>query len=273
MTTERAAPLKLLVMADLHLRAERPLHGIDPATSVTRALAHARRHHPDAAALLLLGDLVHDGTEADYRRLAALLQDLPWPVHFLLGNHDGRAAFRTVFPEAPVDGAGFVQSVQPLGRHRLILLDSLEDPARLPRRHAGRLGPERLAFLAAALDEADRAGARLLVFVHHPAAAIGIAGIDAIGLVDADAFLATLAPHRARIDHLFFGHVHRATTGTVSGLPFTTPASTTMQLPFQPPARGPAHDPQLPAGYVVALLPAVSGAPLVLHHEMLLPAG
>ncbi len=272
MTDEPALPLKLLVMADVHLRAHRPLHGIDPASRLAHALTHARRHHPDAAALVLLGDLVHDGTEADYRRLAALLQDLPWPVHFLLGNHDDRTAFRTVFPEAPVDGAGFVQTAFPLGRHRLILLDSLEDPARLPRRHAGRLGSERLSFLSAGLEEAERAGARVLVFVHHPAVAIGIAEIDAIGLVDADAFLATLAPHRDRIDQLFFGHVHRVTAGSAAGLPFTTLASTTMQLPFHPPAGGPAHDPRLPAGYAVVLLPAADRAQPVIHHEMLPPA-
>ena len=50
--------------------------------------------------LLATGDLVEDGfDDTSYERLRAILADLPFRVHFALGNHDSRGDFLAWFPE------------------------------------------------------------------------------------------------------------------------------------------------------------------------------
>ena len=59
--------------------------------------------------VLATGDLTEAGTPASYRDLRGILDALPMPVHFAMGNHDDRANFRAVFPQAKFDNNGFVQ--------------------------------------------------------------------------------------------------------------------------------------------------------------------
>jgi hypothetical protein len=54
--------------------------------------------------------------------------------------------------------------------------------------------------------------------------------MDAIGLRDAEAFARVLAPHRQRVRHLFFGHVHRPISGSWLGVPFSTVRATNHQV-------------------------------------------
>ena len=57
--------------------------------------------------LLATGDLVDRGDIDSYRRVAAALSRCPFPVHYMLGNHDDRANFARVFPDTPMPD-GFV---------------------------------------------------------------------------------------------------------------------------------------------------------------------
>src|SRR3974390_3242951 len=97
----------------------------EPNTQRLRAtlgaiFADGRR--PDA--LLVTGDL-SEGKVASYQRLRSILADLPVPAHVALGNHDDRAAYRSVFPEA-ADADGFVQYAVEDLPVRLLVLDTLQ---------------------------------------------------------------------------------------------------------------------------------------------------
>ncbi|WP_368417252.1 metallophosphoesterase [Falsiroseomonas sp.] len=184
------------------------------------------RHGPGSAApaafAVVTGDLTHHGEPAAYRRLAAILEGLPFPVHLLIGNHDDRAAFSAAFPAAPRDGTGFVQQALPTPAGLFVMLDTQE-----PGTHAGRLCQARLDWLAATL--AGSAG-DVLLFLHHPPFTAGIAGMDKIKLVDADALWAVLAPHAARLRHIFHGHLHRPLAGSWKGIPFSSLRGTAHQV-------------------------------------------
>ncbi len=209
---------KLLVISDIHIcQPGETIIGLDPMARFRLVLDAACTAHPDAKALILLGDLTHRGLPDEYAALATVLRDVPIPIIPMLGNHDRRAAFLAAFPDAPRTGAGHVQGMMDLPRHRVITLDSLDGPPYPAGHHMGRLCPDRRAFLSAAL-----AGARdrtALVFVHHPPFATGIAGMDAINLADGDIFLDQLAAHGAV--HLFCGHVHRTMSGSSRGVPWS----------------------------------------------------
>jgi 3',5'-cyclic AMP phosphodiesterase CpdA len=212
--------LTFLQLTDLHLvNPGSLLYGIDPLARLEAAVSDiAARHGPDsacpAAFLVVTGDMTHDGDDAIYRALAAALARLPFPVHPMVGNHDSRALLRAAFPGLPADPQGFVQYAFDTPAGRFILLDTLA-----PGAAHGELCARRLAALDAELSGSS---APVFLFLHHPPLAVGLEPMDRLRLRQADALLAVLAPHRARVRHLFFGHVHRPVSGSWHGMPFST---------------------------------------------------
>lgn len=231
MAEAAAAPLAFVHLTDLHLvpPGAPPLYGLDPAVRLRAAVESiALRHGPGgpapAAFAVATGDLTHEGQPEAYALLREVLGGLPIPYHLLLGNHDERDAFRDAFPGAPLDADGFVQQVVDTPAGRFLMLDTKE-----PGTHAGRLCPARLGWLADRLEE-DGAAAPVFLFMHHPPAASGIAGMDLIPLLDAAALWEMLAPHRTRVRHLFHGHLHRPFSGSWRGIPFSSLRGTSHQV-------------------------------------------
>lgn len=117
--------------------------------------------------LLATGDLVEDGfDDVSYERLRAILTDLPFPVHFALGNHDSRGDFLAWFPEAEtVDG--FLQYTIEDHPVRILVLDTLEEG-----RHGGAFCATRAAWLRDRLaEQPDRP---TIVALHHPPIETGL---------------------------------------------------------------------------------------------------
>jgi 3',5'-cyclic AMP phosphodiesterase CpdA len=203
--------MKLVVFSDPHMTCDRQIHGRSPADWLTRAVRHAARHHADAAACVILGDLTDGGGRDEYLALKEGLAGLPLDCRPMLGNHDDRGNFLDVFREVAPDANGFVQSAFDAGAFRCILLDTLS-----PGEGAGSLDGRRLEWLAATLSAS---AGPCLVFLHHPPILTGTAAFDGIGLKERSALAAVIAAHRDRIAGLFFGHCHMAVAGTVAGVP------------------------------------------------------
>jgi len=219
---------KLLVLTDLHITPEsETIIGLDPAARLRKVLEHAAAHHADADRLILTGDLTNSGTAIEYDRLARNLQTLPWPVTYLLGNHDRRAGFCQRFPEAAVDADGFVQTVVDLPEALLICLDTLDEGGE--PKQSGFLCDTRLDWLKSALTgAADR---DVIVFLHHPPFLTGFGGMDSIGLRNRSELLAMLNAH-GRVRLIVAGHIHRTITGNAEGIPAVTFKSPCHQMPM-----------------------------------------
>ena len=185
---------------------------LDRIVRALRALA------PRPDLVFATGDLTEHGDIASYRRLRDDLAGLPFPVHYALGNHDDRAAFRAVFAEAPATD-GFVHYAVDAGPLRCLVLDTLDEG-----RQGGGFCETRAAWLADRLDEApDRP---TLILLHHPPAAIGIAWMDPAPDEPWIARLGeTLARHR-RIVGLVCGHVHRPAMMAWRGIPLVVAPAT-----------------------------------------------
>lgn len=253
--------MKLLLLSDLHITDHgETIIGLDPARRLAETLAAMVRDHADADRLILLGDLTHRGSPAQYDRLKSLLAEVPWPITILPGNHDRRAPLRAAFPAAPVTSEGHLQSVLDTPRHRLITLDTLDEAA--ADKHSGHLCDARLAWLDAAL-ETDRP---MVVFAHHHPVPAGFDGIDGIALRNGPALLSRLGAARARL--LICGHIHRSITLTGDHPPVAVLKSTCHQMPL---ALGPgssALSVDEPAAYGLLLL---HKAGEVLHAQDILP--
>lgn len=203
--------MKLIQFSDIHLTIPpKTLYQCDPNANFAAGLAHCLERHGDADALVISGDLTEHGEVETYQRLRALLDDLPMPVALTIGNHDLRENFAKVFPEH-LDPAGFAQSVFALPEGTGIVIDTLQSGA-----HHGMLCETRLAWLSDALANAKPP---VFLFMHHHPLPVHLADIDRVMLGNADAFGDMIAAHRIRIAHIFFGHIHLPTCGSVRGVP------------------------------------------------------
>lgn len=208
---------KLVVLTDTHfVPAGRRLYGLDPRARLDAAVAAVNRDHADAALVLIAGDLAHRGEPGAYAALAEALAPLVPPVVLMLGNHDRRAPFRAVFPDADDDGAGFVAGLRVHAAFTLVTLDTLDEDGPT---HAGRLCARRLDGLARALGEAP-ADRPLLLAQHHPACDLGIPSMDRIRLAHPEAEWDVFACAGRRPDLMLHGHVHRPVAGLWRGIPF-----------------------------------------------------
>jgi len=184
----------------------------------------------DTDLVIFCGDLTDKGDVVSYKMLKSRLNDLNMPYKLLLGNHDNRENFLTVFGEEQVDENGFVQQVIDLGTMRLILLDTLNGPPyEYPISHMGKLCEMRLAWLDGQLASADEKDC--VIFMHHPPHNTGFVAMDTIKLIDGEDFYEVVKKHN-NVSQLICGHVHRTISGHHKGIPFAVFKSTVGQMPM-----------------------------------------
>lgn len=206
--------MKFIHLTDTHvIGGGRCLYGADPARRLALAVDSINAEHGDADFVIVTGDLTHWGDPAAYEAFKAQITRLRCPVHLMVGNHDKTDALAKLFPAVPRDPHGFVQFSFDTGLGRAICLDTTVDGT-----HAGGYCSDRLSWLADQLGDTD---GPVLLFMHHPPFKTGISAMDEIMMRDAGPFYNVLAPHKSRIRHLFFGHVHRAIFGNWRGISFS----------------------------------------------------
>lgn len=205
---------KFIHLTDCHVvGSDAILYGMNPRERLRQAVASINSEHGDAEFAVVSGDLTHWGDEDAYQAFSELIKQLSMPYVLMMGNHDKTEAFTKYFSDVPRDHSGFVQSIRDTEFGRCLFLDTS-----LTGTHAGSYCLQRIDWLEEQLDATDRP---LLIFMHHPPFPVGIKGMDAIMLQEAETFHAALAPHKHRIRHLFFGHIHRPIFGNWRGISFS----------------------------------------------------
>jgi 3',5'-cyclic-AMP phosphodiesterase len=135
-----------------------------------------------------------------------------------------------------------VGGVRVLGRWAVVMLATWDAGA---EDGEGRLGDEELQRLEAAL-EAHRER-HVLVCLHHPPMPMEAAGLDALGLGDADRFMALVDRH-PQVRAVVWGHAHQALDVFRGGVRYLCTPATCMQ--FKPRDPGFVIDDR-PPGYRV----------------------
>ncbi|NRB03285.1 MAG: metallophosphoesterase [Rhodobacteraceae bacterium] len=221
---------KLIWMTDPHFQNTGTIDGLDPRLRLKAAITHANAHYPDAEFALLTGDLVGDDIDGDYTALAGYLESSALPIHPMMGNNDDRAGFRARL-SLPQDAMpDFVQFALDTAEGRILCLDTHKVGSA-----AGQFCDARMDWLEGQLTDAG--DTPVYIFMHHPPMSLGLPKQDEIMLDEGAAFLDLLTAH-ASVKHLFMGHVHRPTCGSIRGIPFATLGA----LSFQAPAPRPAWD-------------------------------
>ena len=253
--------MKIIHLTDTHLvEPGFLLYGLDPAMRLKQAIESINALHADADQVIITGDLTHWGELASYHVLNECLSSLIPRHTLLLGNHDNRELFRTVFPHALADRFGFVQGCMETDQGVFMFLDTNQ-----PGTHVGWYCEQRFEWLEQQL--AHYSNQNKFLFMHHPPFLIGLEPMDRISLLQKERFLTTVEQHRRSIRHLFFGHVHRPISGNWQGISFSTLRGTNHQVWLDFAETGEIPGSHEPPAYAVVLLDSQS---VVVHtHDYL----
>ena len=213
-------------ISDLHIRAPGQLayRRVDTAPCLERCVAQLAHMTPRPDLVLATGDLVDVGLPEEYRHLRALLAPLPMPVYLIPGNHDRREPILAEFadhPYLPRQGT-FLHYVIEGHPVRLIGLDTL-----VVGQGGGHMCDERLAWLAARLEEAPRRPT--MIFMHHAPFHTGIEHMDRLGLEGAEAMGGLIERH-PQVERVVCGHLHRPISMRWHGTLVMTSPSTAHQV-------------------------------------------
>ncbi|MEM6932055.1 MAG: phosphodiesterase [Pseudomonadota bacterium] len=203
--------MKIVHISDTHLvKSEHDELIGETVSSFQAALDDIVLRHQDAELLVVTGDLVNDGSLGGYEILRECIKKLPMPVELILGNHDDRENFLSVFQRRRSEN-GFVKSMRQLSIGRALLLDTHQ-----PGSHSGALCDKRLAWLEAQLT-ADPGP--FWIFMHHNPIPTHLPQMDRIMLHAPDHFGDIIADHRDHIAFIFHGHLHLPMSGSLYGVP------------------------------------------------------
>ncbi len=234
-TTTLAAPLRVIQITDLHLKAQpgSRICGVDVDAGLNAVLARIQDKHPGADFMLATGDLVGDEPEA-YARLRQILEPLGLPVYCLPGNHDFPAAMSWALRD------GYVRRERHIvaGGWQLILLDSS-----FPGTPDGHLAYGELALLDTLL--ATGPDLHTVVCLHHNPVPSQTSWLDTMMVGNHAAFFGVLDryPH---VRAVIWGHIHAEFSAQRNGVELLAAPATCVQ--FKPRVPEPQVD-DLPPGY------------------------
>ncbi|EXJ14394.1 3',5'-cyclic-AMP phosphodiesterase [Imhoffiella purpurea] len=211
--------MRIIQLTDLHLFADPQgsLLGITTRNSFEAVLEMALEQSPDARAMVITGDLVHDDSPASYRYLRDTLRQTGLPCFCTAGNHD---------PQNLMDEHLGGYGVGPFALRRLdgwnlIFLDSNVNGS-----DGGHLAPEHIAQLENLLDDD---GAPTLLFMHHHPIPVGSVWMDTMGIDNGDRLIALCNGH-PQIKGILFGHIHQCFERDLGGYQVLGSPSTCIQF-------------------------------------------
>lgn len=158
---------------------------------------------------LATGDLTEHGTIPSYRTLKTVFDALPFPVWPILGNHDVRENFYSVFGSLPRTQDGYLHYAFDDGPLRFVMLDTLEEGL-----HGGSFDAGRAAWLDATLAASDRP---TIVALHHPPLESGNAWMTEDPRADWIETLHAVVARHSHVVRLLSGHLHRGMTTGFAG--------------------------------------------------------
>lgn len=214
-------PVLLAQITDLHIGGNE--NGVDPVPRLEAVVEAIRALPNEVDAVLVSGDLTHDGGPEEFRAVRELLQRLEVPLHVLPGNHDDRALVREEFGLPGVGHEPVNYSVD-VGELRLVVFDSV-----VPGQDCGRYDSPWVPWLDSELRaQPDRP---TLLAMHHPPMATAVQEWDGINLEPGQReVLADLVARHPQLRAIVGGHLHRTAASALAGCPVISAPSTYLQV-------------------------------------------
>jgi len=243
-------PVKWIHLTDTHLIDGPELFGLNPASRLQVAVDSINKNFSDADLCMVSGDLTHFGERRAFKNFKKIMDQMAIPWYPMLGNHDDRGHFSSVFKEFVSPQNGFVNFTINTTQGRIIALDTLA-----PKTASGVLCRTRLTWLEHELAAARDAGDAVYIFMHHAPIDVGVDAMDAIKLENVEDFADVVQQYEC-IRHIFFGHLHRPCHGSWRGIPFSTVYGTAHQTALKLESGTPLYSSHEDPAYAVILINA-----------------
>jgi Icc protein len=218
-------------ISDSHIALDVP-DAVRRMSDLALTIADINRLDPAPDAIVHTGDIVHNGRTDEYAEAATILAKAHAPLYVLTGNKDDRANLREAFSGGGYmqPDCGFIQYAIDGHPVRLVALDTQSSG------NKGDFCRERLKHFAELIGAEDRKP--IAVFTHHPPFIV-TEGPDRIHFEEERTMVSLQnALHASgRVVAVFSGHVHRAISGDVVGIPgmVMTATATTLRRGQYPP--------------------------------------
>jgi Icc protein len=213
-------------ISDLHLRPRGRLYQgqVDSNTMGEAAIRQLNALDPQPDLVLITGDIVDEGSPAEYATALEILAAIRAPVLLIPGNHDERAAFRAAFAAhryLPAEGPLHF-AVGERGPLRILAVD-----VTVPGEHHGDMDDAACRWLHERL--AEEPGRPSIVMLHHPPFDSGIPYIDAYNCRHGNR-LADIVVRYSNVERILCGHIHRFMQLRFGGTMLVTAPSTTTAI-------------------------------------------
>ena len=137
--------MKFIHISDIHLvSGDGPLNGCVPSDRLNKCIQDISKWHGDAKFCVISGDLSEYAEKGAYQSLKKKLLEFQIPCFLMIGNHDDRDLFQSVFTNNPYDENKFVQSSFETDERVFIFLDTKKQGKNV---HDGELCENRLDWL------------------------------------------------------------------------------------------------------------------------------
>lgn len=219
--------LRFIHISDTHIgiTADYDSYGhfaLDNAEAIVDYLNNELPFEPDF--ILHTGDVIYNPNIEAYPYAQAVLSKLRYPIYYARGNHDDPVGMRQYLPNVPDNGTDHIDYDFIVNDFHVIVLDTHGFTRTL-----GILEDAQLAWFADTL--ANSPAQSIMISMHHLPLLTGIACYDErMILTNHEQFFDVLRPYRDRVRGVFFGHIHRDTTGLREGILCSSTYSTWFQL-------------------------------------------
>jgi Icc protein len=244
--------LRFVHISDTHIGTS-PDYGRDAHRHSTRTgaetLVRELRNLPFKPDLVLhTGDVAYDPEESAYEAAKEILEQIPYPIYYVAGNHDHPVGLQRVMLNRHETRTPYYYNFEVNGVH-FIVADS-NGPAEPPR---GYVDAEQLKWLTGLCSaEDDRP---LVVAVHHNALRVEVPWLDDyMRITNGEDFHRALLPARERLRGVFFGHVHQNLTMYRDGILYNSALSSWNQFHAWPGQEPTVEDLGAEPGYSIVTL-------------------
>ena len=199
-------------ISDSHIDNDKLVMGIDTQANLGAIVSMISNKNYDA--LLISGDLAHNGTLESYQKLQKILNPIETEIYVLPGNHDDLSNLSQIFNQSYL--CNFI-----IGCWEVITIDSVQ-----VGKVSGRLNDEQLHSLSQQISSSS--AKYIALCLHHPPVSMQSDWDDDMSLENPDDLFAVIDQFD-NIKAVMWGHAHQCSEFNRNGVKLFSCPSTALQ--------------------------------------------
>ena len=200
-------------ISDCHIDDDKLVMGIDSQANLGAIVSNISNHYYDA--LLISGDLAHNGSLNSYKELQKILKPIKTKIYVLPGNHDDFLNLSQIFNQSFL--CNFI-----VGFWEIITIDSVQ-----VGKVSGRLSDQQLNLFSQQISSSS--AKYIAVCLHHPPVSMQSAWDDEMSLENPDDFFSVIDKFD-NIKAVMWGHSHQCSEFNHKGVKLFSCPSTALQF-------------------------------------------